>query len=66
MSNLESWLDDKTNEVRKREEAGFPEDVDAEIRWNKVSLYHENLMLFENPKTFVCLQKQERVKKVIV
>lgn len=40
MSNLESWLDDKTSEVRKREEAGFPEDVDAEIKWNKVSVTH--------------------------
>lgn len=37
MSNLEGWLDEKTSEVRKREEAGFPEDVDAEIKWNKVS-----------------------------
>jgi len=31
MSSLERWLDDKTSEVRTREEAGFPEDVDAEI-----------------------------------
>ena len=37
MNSLENWLDDKTSEVRKREEAGFPEDVDAEIKWNKVS-----------------------------
>lgn len=35
MNSLENWLDDKTSEVRKREEAGFPEDVDAEIKWNK-------------------------------
>lgn len=35
MSSLERWLDDKTSEVRTREEAGFPEDVDAEIKWNK-------------------------------
>lgn len=39
MSSLERWLDDKTSEVRTREEAGFPEDVDAEIKWNKVSHY---------------------------
>jgi len=38
MSSLESWLEDKTSDVKRREEAGFPEDVDAEIRWNKVSL----------------------------
>ena len=37
MNSLENWLDDKTSEVRKREEAGFPEDVDTEIKWNKVS-----------------------------
>jgi len=37
MSNLENWLEDKTSEVKRREEAGFPEDVDAEIKWNKVS-----------------------------
>ncbi|KAK2570584.1 Dystrophin [Acropora cervicornis] len=35
MSNLENWLEDKTSEVKRREEAGFPEDVDAEIKWNK-------------------------------
>ena len=38
MSSLEKWLDDRTSEVNKREEDGFPEDVDAEIKWNKVSL----------------------------
>lgn len=43
MSSLERWLDDKTSEVRTREEAGFPEDVDAEIKWNKVSYYAECL-----------------------
>lgn len=36
MSTLENWLEDKTSEVRRKEEAGFPEDVDAEIKWNKV------------------------------
>ena len=40
MSSLESWLEDKTSDVKRREEAGFPEDVDAEIKWNKVSLAH--------------------------
>lgn len=43
MSSLERWLDDKTSEVRTREEAGFPEDVDAEIKWNKVSYYSKCL-----------------------
>jgi len=38
MSALENWLDEKTSDVKRREEAGFPEDVDAEIKWNKVSL----------------------------
>ena len=37
MSSLENWLEDKTSDVKRREEAGFPEDVDAEIKWNKVS-----------------------------
>lgn len=40
MSALENWLDEKTSDVKRREEAGFPEDVDAEIKWNKVSLVH--------------------------
>ena len=40
MSSLENWLEDKTSDVKRREEAGFPEDVDAEIKWNKVSLAH--------------------------
>ena len=40
MSSLENWLEDKTSDVKRREEAGFPEDVDAEITWNKVSLAH--------------------------
>lgn len=40
MSTLENWLDEKTSDVKRREEAGFPEDVDAEIKWNKVSLVH--------------------------
>lgn len=37
MSSLENWLEDKTSDVKRREEAGFPEDVDTEIKWNKVS-----------------------------
>ena len=40
MSSLENWLEVKTSDVKRREEAGFPEDVDAEIKWNKVSLAH--------------------------
>ena len=48
MSNLESWLDDKTSEVRRREEAGFPEDVDAEIKWNKVGKHRSNPSSFES------------------
>jgi len=40
MSSLENWLEDKTSDVKRREEAGFPEDVDAEIKWNKVGLAH--------------------------
>ena len=37
MNSLEKWLEDRTTEVKKREEDGFPEDVDGEIKWNKVS-----------------------------
>lgn len=35
MNSLEKWLEDRTTEVKKREEDGFPEDVDGEIKWNK-------------------------------
>jgi len=47
MSNLENWLEDKTSEVKRREEAGFPEDVDAEIKWNKVSRKTGRPMLWQ-------------------
>ena len=38
MSSLETWLEETGAEVTRREEAGFPEDVDAEIKWNKVRI----------------------------
>ena len=44
MSSLENWLEDRTSDVKRREEAGFPEDVDAEIKWNKVSLAHSFIL----------------------
>lgn len=37
MNSLEKWLEDRIIEVKKREEDGFLEDVDGEIKWNKVS-----------------------------
>lgn len=40
MSSLESWLEDKISDVKRREEVGFFEDVDVEIKWNKVSLVY--------------------------
>ena len=36
MSRLEAWLQRSKEEMKQGEEQGFPDDVDAEIKWTKV------------------------------
>lgn len=37
MTKLESWLEKNKTEAKRRSDAGFPEDVEEEIKWNKVN-----------------------------
>lgn len=36
MTRLESWLETTRVEAKRRSDAGFPEDVEEELKWNKV------------------------------